>query len=143
MKKLILLLSIVLLSFTMVKAQSGLKPLQSDTSIHKAGLDTASNTGAVAQIIQIGGYWSTVTIQSGVTKLTGTPGGSLKLYGSVDNIKYDYATTATDSLAVSNVSTLQVKTWKINPSQFQFYKVIYKPTGTQTSTITSTALWRK
>jgi len=124
-------------------AQANLKNLQSDLTIHKLGLDTNVNAASVSQVLQIGGYQDIITIQAGVTKLTGTPGGSVKLYGSVDNIKYDYATTSTDTLAVTNVTPLQVKTWVIAPSKFQYYKAVYKSAqSTQTSTIVTTAMWR-
>jgi hypothetical protein len=141
MKKLIFFFALALLSFG-VNAQANLKNLQSDQGVHKAGLDTVSNAGSISQILQIGGYQDLITIQAGVTKLTGTPGGSVKLYGSVDNIKYDFATTATDTLAVGNVTPLQVKTWVIAPSKFQYYKAVYKGAGSQTSTIVTTAMWR-
>jgi len=142
MKKLVLFLSIISLSAMTVQAQRYTKPLQSDNTVHALGLDTASNAVSVSQVLQITGWQDMVTIQSGVTKLTGTIGAtaSVKLYGSVDGVKYDYATTASDTLAVGDVSGVQVKTWYIAPSKFQYYKAIYKPAGTQTSTITSTAL---
>lgn len=142
MKKLIFILSLCVICFARAQAQSFVKPLQSDQTIHKAGLDTAS-TSAVSQVIQIPGQLATLTIQSGVTKLTGSPGGSVKLYGSVDGVKYDIATTATDTLAVANVAGLQVKTWKLTSNPFQYYKIIYKPVGSQTSTVSTNALGRK
>jgi hypothetical protein len=142
MKKLIFILSFALLGIVEAKAQSFLKPLQSDQTIHKAGLDTSTAT-AVMQIIQIPGQLGTLTIQAGVTKLTGAPVGSVKLYGSTDGIKYDFVTTSTDTLAVANVAGLQVKTWKFTNNPFQYYKMIYKPTGSQTSTVTTSALGRK
>ena len=144
MKKLIFLFSLSVLFITAANAQSTLRIMQSDQGVHKLGLDTVTNAGSISQIAQITGYQDLVTIQSGVTKLTGTAGGSLKLYGSVDGVKYDFATTSTDTLAVGNVAGLQVKTWTIAPSSYQYYKVIYKSLqSTQTSTVTSEALVRK
>lgn len=144
MKKLLFILSLTLLCFAGAKAQTTFqKPLVSDHTIHKAGLDTASGAVAVTQIAQVSGSWAWVTVQAAVNKLTGAPVGSLKLYGSVDGVKYDYVTTAIDSLAVTNVSTPQVKTWKLVPPSFQYFKIIYKPTGTETSTLSTSAYGSK
>lgn len=144
MKKLVLILSIVTLGFCSANAQTSLLAnLTSDQGVHKAGLDTTSGTVGVTQIVQIPGSWVSVTIQARVSKLTGAPGGSLKCYGSTDGVGYDFVSTSIDSLAVANVSTLQVKTWKITGNPYQYYKLIYKPTGTQTSTIVTKALARK
>jgi len=156
MKKLSFLFSLAaLLSVTAVKAQSILspntsasyvKPFQSDLTVHAKGLDTVANTASVSQILQIPGYQDIVTIQASVTKLTGNPSlGSVKLYGSVDGVKYDFVTTSTDTLAVANVSSAQVHTWKLSPSPFLYYKAICKGGNgaTQTSTVSTTALYRK
>lgn len=153
MKKL-LILSVALLSFIAVKAQTNLKPLQSDLTIHKAGLDTVTNSGTISQTLQIAGWQDVVTIQTSVVKLTGNPTlGGVKLYGSVDGVKYDFVAAAkpvpvapaVDSLAVTNVSTPQIYTWTIIPSKYQYYRATYHGGNgsTQTSTVNTTAMWRK
>lgn len=149
MKKLIFLISAtVMLTVTAAKAQSSsssVGPLISD-QVHKAGLDTTTNSGSVSQIIQIPNYQDIVTIQTAVTKLTGNPAlGSVKLYGSVDGIKYDLVSTAADSLAVTNISGAQIHTWKISVSPFLYYKAVcHGGNGaTQTSTVSTVALWRR
>ena len=155
MKKLTFLISFAVLAFTGVKAQGILSPnssnsyvssFQSDQTIHASGLDTTANTGSVSQILQIPGYWDVITIQTVVTKLTGNPAlGSVKLYGSVDGVRYDVVTTATDTLAVTNISGAQVHTWKLTGNAFLYYKAIAKGGNgaTQTSTVTTKALYRR
>ncbi|MDO3641973.1 hypothetical protein [Mucilaginibacter sp. L3T2-6] len=143
MKKLLFFFGIALFSFTAVNAQSVVKPLQSDVTVHKAGLDTVTNAASVSQVLQIPGNPAIITIQAAVTKLTGSPGGSVKLYGSVDGVRYDFATTSTDTLAVANVAGAQVKTWKLTGNAFQYYKAIYKSNNSsQTSTVSNAALIR-
>jgi len=157
MKKLFALFSILLLAFTAVKAQPNLKPLHSDLTIHAAGLDTVANSASVTEVIKIQGSQKMITFQTAVTKLTGNPTlGSVKIYASVDSVKWDVipvgltstgtvATTLNDILAVTNVSTPQIHTWSFTPSKFQYYKVVYHGGNgsTQTSTVTTEALWRE
>lgn len=141
MKKLIFLLSLVLASFMTVNAQTrAVLPMQSDLTVHKLGIDTGVNAATVTQVIHITGNKSLLTFQIGVTKLTGTPGGSVKLWGSNDNVIWDYATTATDTLAIGNVAAMQPKTWKFINNPFQYYKAVYKFTGTQTAKAQSAVL---
>lgn len=157
MIKQLLILCMALIGFTALQAQPvNLKPLVSGPS-HAAGLDTITNAGNVTQVIKIQGYQNIVTIQTAVTKLTGTPTlGSVKVFGSVDSLKWDNipvgitsagvpVTTVLDTLAVTNIAGAQVHTWCITPSRFQYYKVIaHGGNGsTQTSTVTTQALWRK
>lgn len=144
MKKLLSFLIVALLSFTAVHAQtfSNVLPLQSDQTIHKAGLDTATNATAVYQYITIKGSANGLTFQAGVNKLTGTPAGGLRLLGSIDNVKWDFVTTATDTLAVTNITGWQTKTWKLTRNDFIYYKLRYLPSGTQTSTLATKVLIR-
>lgn len=144
MKQLILILSIMIVSLAGVKAQNSVQNFTSDDTIHAAGLDTVSNTGTITQTLKVTGKLSIFTIQAGVTKLTGTPssGFSVKLYGSNNNVRWDYATTSTDTLAVTNVAAEQVKTWKLTSNPFLYYKIVYKGFGTQTSKVSANALMR-
>ena len=142
MKKILLTIFLALASMCLF-AQGNLKNLQSDLTVHKAGLDTVTNTGSVSQILQISGWQDLVTVQAGVTKLTGTSGGTVKLLGSVDNVRYEYVNNTPDSLIVANVAGLQVKTWVITPSKYQYYKAVFKGTGTHTTKIETLAMWRK
>jgi hypothetical protein len=156
MKKLAFLFSIVaMLAVTAAKAQGIISPnaatsfvgyFQSDDTTHAKGLDTTANSASISQILQLPGYWDYVTIQTGVTKLTGNPTlGSVKLQGSVDGVKWDWVTTATDTLAVTNVSTVQVHTWKLTGNPFAYYKAICKGGNgaTQTSTVNTVVLYRR
>lgn len=138
MKNLLLITTLIFaLALQSVQAQTGVKKLISGSS-HAAGLDTASGTGVVTQKIKIIGKYN-LTFMTAVTKLTGAPVGVVKLYGSIDDVKYDYVDTP-DSLSVTNKAGAQIKKWKVKPSDFLYYKAVYTPTGTQTSTISTSVL---
>jgi hypothetical protein len=104
-----------------------------------AETDTATNSTAVSQVIQIAGYWDLVSIQPTFTKINGTVGGTAALYGSVDNVGYtliDTAVTLTDVAA----KTLY---WKIAPSNFQYYKLVTTGTGSMSVKVKTPVIWRK
>ncbi|MGZ3753584.1 MAG: hypothetical protein ACXVAY_01415 [Mucilaginibacter sp.] len=124
-----------------LSAKAQVKIFQSDQTIHAAGVDTVSGTGSVSQLLKITGKFD-VTVQTGVTKLTGTPGGTVKLLGSVDGVKFDYVNITPDSLIIVNKAPLQVKTWRIVGNPYQVYKCVFTGSGTHTSKITTTALVR-
>ena len=44
----------------------------------------------------------------------------------MDGVKYDVVTTATDTLAVTNIAGAQVHTWKLTGNLFQYYKATCK-----------------
>jgi hypothetical protein len=146
MKHFLIIAVAFIASFSVAKAQtasgSGVYNLLSDQTVHKAGLDTNANTGTTAQLLQITGKPSVITVMTGVTKLTGTIGAgtSVKLYGGNNKNRWDLVTTTTDTLAVTDKSSEQVKTWKLTNNQFLWYKVVMKGFGTQSSVISTTAL---
>lgn len=136
--------AILLLAATVaVKAQTNLKVFQTDQTIHVLGLDTAINAAGAAPILSLPGYYDLITVQGTVTKISGTVGGSLKLYGSVDGIAYSLATATTDTLAVANVAPAQVYSWTLTPSKFLYYKVQYTSLSSQTSQLRARALAHK
>lgn len=104
-----------------------------------AVVDTAVNTAAVSQVIQISGYWDLVSIQPTFTKISGTVGGTAALYGSVDNVGFTLIDTAVTLTDVAS-KTLY---WKIAPSNFQYYKLVTTGTGTMSVKVTTPAIWRK
>jgi len=143
MKKFLFIAVLTLFSFAAVHAQSNLKQLSSTNSSHAwyAGLDTNTNAGTTTQALKITGTGA-YTFQTGVLKISGTGAGVVKLLGSIDNVKFDYAGGVPDSLIVVNKASLQVKTWYITPSRFQYFKLVYVGAGTQTSSVSTSVLIR-
>lgn len=103
-------------------------------------LDTITNATTKTQYASITGFQDVLTIQTTITKISGTTAGAVYLYGSLDNV--NYVKIATDTLALANVSTAQVKLWNVNPSTVQYYQVRVVPTGTQSTKIQSYAIYR-
>lgn len=113
-----------------------LKSVSSRTSV----LDTITNATTKNQYASITGFQDVVTIQTTITKISGTTAGAAYLYGSLDNV--NYVKIATDTLALANVSTAQVKLWIVQPSAVQYYQVRVVPTGTQSTKMQSYAIYR-
>lgn len=107
-----------------------------------ANVDTATNTDTVIQSITISGYWAVVTIMPTVTKISGTVGGTLSLYGSIDGSKY--ALIDTSDYTALNVAGAQTFTgWTIVPSKYVSYQVRYITSGTMSAKLQTYAIWRK
>lgn len=108
------------------------------TPTHAVG-DTLTDAGTKSQIIWLKNYVGIVTIQTTLTRLSGTLAGTVALYGSVNNVGYSLIDTAT---TLTNVAS-KVLLWKIAPSHFEYYKVVMTGSGTQSVKIISPAIWRK
>jgi hypothetical protein len=93
--------------------------------------DTILNTTTVAKVIPITGGYNGVSIQVVLASQTGTPAGSVKLYGSNDGgTSYDQIlATASDTLAIS-ASALHY-TFKVTNPVPSKLKVVAVGTGTQ------------
>lgn len=116
---------------TETKAQSGYLL----SSAGHASTDTLTNAGSVAQIKQITGYHKVLSIQTTVTKVTGTPAGTVVLYGSLDGVTYD-TIPSTERFTITNVST-QTIVWPLGVSNYAYYKVLTTGSGTQSSRVKS------
>lgn len=102
--------------------------------------DTVTNTTVKYQYGIIQGSNSHVTIQSLFTKSTGTPSGTIALQGSIDGT--NWSGTLGTAFTLTDVST-QVATFTVIPSQYQYYRIIVTPSGTQSSRIATKCLVRK
>lgn len=142
MKKLLSILIIGLLFAialpTQSHAQANTTYLKSTTS--HGTVDTITNATVKTQYASITGYQAVLTIQTTVTKISGTTAGVVYLYGSLDNV--NYTRIATDSLLLANVSTAQVKLWSVNPSTVQYYQMRVVPSGMQSTKISTYAIYR-
>lgn len=103
--------------------------------------DTITNATVKTQYASITGFQNIVTIQTELTKISGTTAGAVYLYGSLDNVTY--VRLVPDSLLLSNVSTVQSKIWLVQPSSVQYYQVRVVPSGTQSTNIKTYAIYRK
>lgn len=118
---------------------SGTTVLKS-TSSH-VDTDTITNTTEKTQFGNVGFNKNVVSVQSTITKLSGTLGGVMRLEGSLDGTNYQRINT-TDSLVLANVTT-QTKIFTISPNLWKYIRVKVTPTGTQSSKMNSIALWRR
>lgn len=98
-----------------------------------ANIDTVDNTEALSQIKQITGYHKVLSIQSTITKISGTVAGSVVLMGSLNGVTYDTVSTA-ELFYPTNVAT-QTKVWALGVSDYVYYKVIYTGAGTMSAKI--------
>lgn len=136
----ILLLGCVglLLSVTNVQraeAQRGNKTFTSATNA--SGLDTVTNAGAKTQSLTLSGYWTFVTIQVDVTKISGTVGGSIVLQGN-DGVGTKYVTIGS---AVTPTDATASYVFSVAPSNFAKYRVVYTGASTMAASVLTSALY--
>lgn len=98
------------------------------------------NTGTVKATAKLDQAARTVTIQSVVTKVSGTVGGKLVLWGSLDGVNYEKA--ATDTLILANQTT-NLKVWKLDYNRYYYYRVIATGSGTMNATVANYIMPRK
>lgn len=126
MKKFLLLFALIGISL-ITKAQTAV-PMPADVA-------TLVNTGTVNLTQKVINPASTITVQLNVTKNTGTAAGGAKLYGSLDGVNYTLATTATDTLAITNVAS-QSKFWVLTTNPYTYYRVVVKGSAGATQNCT-------
>jgi len=137
MKKLVLFF--ILLSAFNAFSQSKSGTLLSESN--GTAIDTVTNTGTKSQVLAIAGVQDVVTILSTVTEISGTTGGTVKLYGSIDGT--NYALIDTNTFSPADQIAAQSYAWSINPSKYTYYKVTYVGSGTMSAKISTKALWRR
>lgn len=125
MKKLIFLMAFAFIGYC---ANAQVKPTLVTTTSYTKTLDTVVNAGAkVTTAFPIGAWKAGVTVQVIVTKISGTVGGSLGLYGSMDGTNFTLiGSAATPSDASANYSFNTTVCWK-------YYRVGYTGTGTMSA----------
>jgi len=74
--------------------------------------DSVSNTGTDTFKVAISCSPKSITFQNNHLKITGTPAGTVTLYGSIDNVGYDSLTSYT--VNVSSTTTPQAKTFTVD-----------------------------
>lgn len=132
-----MLLSMLLLTgLSFGQTVSKLTVLKSNTTGKDS--DTLANAGTKNQSVKIEGYFDSVSIQTNLTKLSGTAAGKVYLLGSLDGVNF----VKDDSLTVANVTT-QSKIFTSNPSKYLHYRISFVGTGTQSVKFNSLAVYRK
>lgn len=110
------------------------------TPTHPA-IDTITNAVSKSQFAIVNGANVHFTIQSTLTKISGTVAGTVKPQGSIDGITY-YDIPNQTALTLTDVAS-QGAIWVISNSPYQYYKVLVTPSGTQSTKIASLGLVRK
>lgn len=132
MKKIALLFAIVLAfglsAFTAEQASAQTGYFLSSPG--HANIDTVDNTESIAQTKQITGTQACLSIQTTVTKISGTVGGTLTLSGSLDGVTYDVI--GSDVFTATNVAS-QCNIWALGQSNYVYYRVTYAGTGTMSA----------
>lgn len=141
MKKLLMLFFLCLSVVFAAQAQtiSGTTILKS-TALH-AETDTITDATVETQYGNVGFNKNVVSVQSTITKISGTVAGVMTLEGSLNGTSYQRINT-TDSLLLTNVAS-QSKIFTVSPNLYKYIRVKVTPTGTQSAKLNSVALWRR
>ena len=129
MKKII---SILVLACVCFAAQAQTRPTLLTTTSYGLTLDTVTNTASkVTTAFRVPKFNNGVTAQVIVTKISGTVGGSIGLYGSMDGTNWSLIGSAsTPSDASANYSFNTVVAWG-------YYQLKYTGTGTMSASVKS------
>lgn len=141
MKKIV---AIVCLFVAMVAASESKAQVQTMTS---ATTYSVVDTGTINLGLKLNEPWATVSIQYIGTKVSGTVGGTAKLWGSIDGTNYVLAPNLMfkDTLnAYTNTDvTTNTKIWVVDRSPYLYYRVAVAGTGTMVATVAAYVLPRK
>lgn len=124
---------ICLLAFGGVIANAQLRP-ETMTGDSSSGTFSSAITTTAASVKKEALENCYVIVTGTATKFSGTVAGKMELMGSNDGTTYERIrgcalTGAADTLVLTNVTTVQQYTWKIDPSCFRYYKVQVTPTS--------------
>lgn len=111
--------------------------------------DTVTNTDTTYLTATITGSYDLI-FKTTVTKISGTVGGSMLLQGSVDNSIWFTLANSTSNIASGQMSDTATVTnatasyhWRLDNHKWQYYRVRYISSGTQTSYPSGTVYYRK
>ena len=128
---------LILISFAFC-ANAQNSPVLLTTTSYSNTLDTVTNAGSKSTTAKKVGSWyygASVSAHVIVTKISGTVGGSIGLYGSMDGTNWticETATTATDATANYYITTTK---------RYGYYKVMWTGTGTMAASFKSYLLY--
>ena len=93
--------------------------------------DTVVNTGSVTKTISVSAGYSAIGVQTVITKISGTVGGTAILYNSLDGTNYS---STGDTLTLTNVTTNSKVFGKVT-APGTYYKVVATGTGTMSAQV--------
>lgn len=109
-------------------------------SVYNLTSDTVINTAT--QYLQSPALSSaaatTTTVWVGVTKISGTVGGTITLQGSLDGTNWKAVNTVGTQTAMATITATDANNtyhWILQGSPFQFYRVSWTGTGTMSASI--------
>lgn len=114
------------------KANSQVQARTNYAAYLSATNDTLTNADTTTYTVSVTGKKSTISFQTNITKISGTVGGTIKIYGSVDGT--NYATTALTTINLTDASANHATVYTSNGYQKYRYQII--TSGTQ-------ACWQK
>jgi len=139
MKKLLLLLAVVGCLYSKVNAQA----VALISTTNNTALDTVTNTATRIQAGILNGYQDVVSVVATVTEISGTTGGAVTCWGSVDGVADSYVRVDANTFTPADQAGAQSYGWFIEPSKFPYYQVRYTGTGTMAAKLKSKILGRK
>lgn len=134
MKKITFILSLFVFFFV-TSADAQIYVLRSSAG----ALDTVANSGTVTMTARVPGDGARVAIQATFAKVSGTPGGTAILYGTIDGVHW--AQISADTLTVTNV-TSGSKIWVIEGHPCTSYQVKWTGSGTSQYAVSGQVLRR-
>lgn len=140
MKKLLTLAILLVTMASVASAQSSSGSIFLKSTPTHVPTDTVSGTTTKAQTAQISVINSAVGIQVDLTTISGTPGGVVRLYGSLNGTRFTRI-LPTDSLIVD--ANRRSKIFPIALPVYTHYRVEWVPTGTHSTKMNSVAVFRK
>jgi hypothetical protein len=147
-----MIMLVLLASFSTVEAQTsvlqsmyntGTTHFVEDFATVTAVKDTVVDTGTGALLSKRINGPGRVTIQVNVTKVSGTVGGTITLYGSLDGTNYTALNTEETQTALATKTAADASAvyhWRLKDSPFIYYKVGWAGTGTMNATFTATIM---
>jgi len=103
--------------------------------------DTITNAGTKTNTLKLADGYATVSVQSVVTKISGTVAGTLTLQGSNDGTNYVTCDTTYISLGVATATATNVATqshvFNLNRNPYLWYRVSYTGSGTMAAKMSS------
>lgn len=108
--------------------------MKSDVNLNS---DTVTNSGSGYVQLRVSNYYTTVTMQAVVTKLSGTAAGTVTVQGSNDNTNWETVNTSyitSQTLSVTNVTT-STKLFVVTGSPYAYYRLSYTGSGTMSCTL--------
>jgi hypothetical protein len=149
MKRFLTLITGLALIVSTATAQTSGSGIMRSTPTH-VPTDTVVNTATKTQSLAISVANDVVSVQTDVTKISGTAGGVVTLWASntgnnyvrIPTIKTD-GSSGLDSLSVGNVSAVQSKIFRVASPSYSFYQIRYTGTGTMSAKLNSLAIWRR